>query len=67
MSTFDSPLSSSRLLTCKEAADFLCLSLRKLWALSASGEIPAVRIGKSVRYSPMVLVAFVAARQGRKK
>ena len=38
------------LLTPKEAASTLSISARKLWGLTASGEIPHVRIGRSVRY-----------------
>lgn len=33
-----------------EAARCLAISARKLWALTASGEVPHVRIGRSVRY-----------------
>ena len=39
------------LLTRKEAASGLSSSARKLWGLTASGEIPHVRIGRCVRYS----------------
>ena len=38
------------LLTCKEAADALAISQRKLWSMTTSGEIPHIRIGRSVRY-----------------
>lgn len=33
------------------AARVLSISLRKLWDLMDSGEIPVIRIGRSVRYS----------------
>jgi len=33
-------------------AEALAISPRTLWALTASGEIPHVRIGRSVRYDP---------------
>ena len=39
------------LITPQEAAKTLSISPRKLWALSASDEIPVVRIGRSVRYA----------------
>lgn len=38
------------LLRCHEAAEMLSISERKLWSLTASGEIPHIRIGRSVRY-----------------
>lgn len=39
------------LLTPKQAAEALAISPRKLWAMTAGGEIPNVRIGqRSVRY-----------------
>lgn len=50
------------LLTAREAAQVLCLSARKLWGLTASGEIPCVRIGRSVRYSARELERWIASR-----
>lgn len=38
------------LLTPRQAAEALAISPRKLWAMTASGEIPHCRIGKCVRY-----------------
>jgi excisionase family DNA binding protein len=38
------------LLTPKQAAESLAISPRKLWGLTASGEIPHVKIGRCVRY-----------------
>lgn len=38
------------LLTTQEAAEALAISPRKLWGMTASGEIPHVRLGRSVRY-----------------
>ena len=35
----------------REASQALAISPRKLWSLTASGEIPHVRIGRCVRYS----------------
>lgn len=40
------------LLTAKEAARTLSISPRKLWELTNCSEIPCVRIGKLVRYTP---------------
>ncbi len=38
------------LLTPKQAAEALAISPRKLWGLTASGEIPHIRCGRCVRY-----------------
>lgn len=38
------------LLTSREAAIALAVSPRKLWSLTASSEVPHVRIGRCVRY-----------------
>ncbi len=46
------------LMTPHEAARWLALSPRTLWSLTASGELPAVRIRRSVRYRPADLEAF---------
>ena len=45
------PPTQPLLLTPAQAAKALAISPRKLWAMTASGEIPHVRIGRSVRYS----------------
>ena len=34
----------------REAAAALAISPRKLWDMTASGEIPHIRLGRSVRY-----------------
>lgn len=38
------------LINSREAAAILCISRRKLWELTASNQIPVVRIGRSVRF-----------------
>ncbi len=52
------------LLTPREAAQALRISERKLWGLTASGEIPCVRIGRSVRYDINDLHAWIEERKG---
>jgi hypothetical protein len=47
------------LLTPKEAAAALGISPRLLWARTKIGEIPCLRIGKAVRYSPKALQFFI--------
>jgi excisionase family DNA binding protein len=46
-----STVSDKLLLNAREAAALLSISTRKLWALTASGEIPKVPVGRAVRYS----------------
>jgi excisionase family DNA binding protein len=50
------------LLTAREAAAALSISARKLWSLTASGEVPHVRIGRAVRYPADALTEWVAQR-----
>lgn len=42
---------SKLLLTARETAAMLSISERKLWNLTNENEIPAIRIGRAVRYS----------------
>lgn len=39
------------LLTRRQAAEALAISERKLWSITASGELPHIRLGRCVRYS----------------
>lgn len=55
------------LLTAREAAVVLSISARKLWSLTACGEIPAVRIGRSVRYLADDLRAWIDSRKGARR
>ena len=55
------------LLTSEQAARSLAISPRKLWSLTAAGEIPHVRIGRAVRYSAESLQEWCRQREeGRK-
>ena len=47
------------LLTPNEAAASLRISARKLWSLTKAQEIPCVRLGKTVRYSPAELTRWI--------
>ena len=51
------------LMTSRQAAQMLAISERTLWALAASGEIPRVRVGRSIRYDIEDLRRFIAARK----
>ncbi len=47
------------LLTSREAAEALAISPRSLWSLTNSGELPCVRMGRSVRYAPEDLQEWI--------
>lgn len=49
----------SPLLTLRQAAKFLGLSDRAVWALANRGELVRVQIGRSVRYDIADLKAFI--------
>ena len=57
----------SRLLTAAQAAAYLGVGERTLWALGSSGQIPRVTFGggrrKSVRYDRFDLDAWVTAQK----
>ncbi len=50
-----------------EAAEALAISPRKLWAMTASGEIPNVRFGRSVRYDPADLREWIDTQKGGRR
>ncbi len=52
---------SSLLVDTREASRLLAISPRTLWSLTACGAIESRKIGRSVRYSPADLQAWVAA------
>lgn len=51
------------LVTAKEAAVLLAISERTLWQLTSDGDVPAIRLGRSVRYDLADLRAFIAAKR----
>ena len=51
------------LLTSRQAAQALQISERKLWSMKASGEIPHVLLGRSVRYDPRDLQRCIDERK----
>lgn len=59
------PLLISKLMTSKQAAEYLCISERKLWDLQKSQRIPVVRIDRSVRFDRDDLDAFIADAKKR--
>jgi len=57
------PAPARLLLRPKETAAALGLSERKLWSLTAGGEIPSVRIGRAVRYHVADLAEWIHAHK----
>jgi excisionase family DNA binding protein len=51
------------LVTVEEASRMLCCSPRTLWGMTQRGEIPRVRIGRSVRYDPADLRRWIEAQK----
>jgi excisionase family DNA binding protein len=59
----EAPIIPPLLLTPREAATALAISERTLWTLTKSGALPAVRLGRSVRYSVDALREHIAQLQ----
>jgi excisionase family DNA binding protein len=51
------------LLTPREAAATLAISERHLWGLTKAGTIPAIRLGRAVRYRREALEKFADAQE----
>jgi excisionase family DNA binding protein len=59
----DAPECKDRLLiTCRQAAQLLSVSERHLFAMTQSGQLPCVRLGKCVRYEIDKLRQWLADR-----
>ncbi|MBN2456158.1 MAG: helix-turn-helix domain-containing protein [Sedimentisphaerales bacterium] len=50
---------TKKLMNSKQAAEYLCISERKLWDLQKLQRIPAVRIDRSVRFDRDDLDSFI--------
>lgn len=59
-STDEVPPAMTPLLTVKQAAELLGVSGRTLWSMYTSGEIPVIRIRRTVRFSVADLKAWIA-------
>ena len=57
----DDPALQTQLRTRPEAADYFRLSHRHLWTITKEGLLPAIKLGRSVRYAQADLDAYVAA------
>jgi len=60
----DEPAKNSRLIKPKDAAGYLAISERKLWSMAKTGAIPAVRLGRSVRYDIRDIDDFIQRAKG---
>lgn len=49
----------NKLMKSKQAAEYLCISERKLWDLQKTQRIPVVRIDRAVRYDIVDLDSFI--------
>jgi len=64
----DDPALQTQLRTRPEAADYLRVSHRHLWTITKEGLLPAIKLGRSVRYAQADLDAYVAScRTARKR
>jgi len=55
-----------RLLTVRQTAAYLAISDRKLWQLTQENRLPAVKIGRCIRYDIADLDSFIVAAKGAK-
>lgn len=58
--TMDGNTQPPLLIDAKAARALLCMGERRLWVLTNCKAIPSFKIGKSVRYSPAELEAWIA-------
>jgi predicted DNA-binding transcriptional regulator AlpA len=57
----NTPGAAGILINVPAACTTLCMGPRRLWTLTNNGAIPSRKIGRSVRYVPAELAAWVAA------
>jgi excisionase family DNA binding protein len=50
-----------QLLTARETAELLRVSLARLYELARTGALPVVRVGRQVRFSSLSLTLWIAA------
>ena len=61
------PSAPARLLTRRDVAELVRLSVRTIERLDEEGEGPAaIRIGKSIRYAPDSIARWLESRSGRR-
>jgi excisionase family DNA binding protein len=57
--TAPQPTTDALLMSVRETARRMSISIRKLHAITRAGEIPCVRIGSRVLYSPASIQAWI--------
>jgi excisionase family DNA binding protein len=62
-----SNVTEKRLLTVKEAAQYLTISERLLWTLTDAQKITATRMGRAVRYDPEDLERFIEQSKSKRR
>lgn len=60
------PTPTPPLLTTKEVASMLAICERKLFSMRSSAELRCIRIGRSVRYDPREVAAFLERQRDRR-
>ncbi len=63
LDTIEQWLPDDQLLTIGESATLLCISIRKLFDLADSGQLPQIRIDGAVRYRVGDLRQFMTSRR----
>ena len=58
------PVDPESLLSYRQAAKLLAVSERSLWSMVHRGDLPVVRLGRSVRIRRATLVDWLRAREG---
>ncbi len=55
----------ARLMKCRDAARYLCISERTLWTLQNEGKVRAVKMGRLIRFDPEDLDLFIEQCKNR--
>jgi hypothetical protein len=63
--TVPAPETGTLLIDARAASAALSISPRKLWTLTNAGEVPHVKIGRRILYSPDALRAYIEAQSFR--
>ena len=59
----NNPPKPTLLLTATQAAESLAISPRKLWAMTQSGQVPHIRLGRCLRYPADDLRLWIDAQK----
>lgn len=59
MSNSERAVGGRRLMSIRETAEYLSISTRHLWTITNSGQLPNIKMGKSVRYDRVDVDAYI--------